>query len=309
MRLRRAAREKRVRRGFQGARVLAEGSPLEPRDAGGILDLALEGLLARLGPALALALLFFLPVHQIGELLGLSGLEGLSAILASVALMALTMLPYGATAAVVTSLVGDALLDRRAPVAAGIRRGLAYAPGAIVLLLVTQVLTLPLVLLCIAPYFLAQWLTWCALAIYVLEGDALLTSAERARARRSRLAYLASFPRLLARSIARSLRLASGGASFGRWILLAVIGQLVLGKMIELCGMAVAHPEAREYLRAQLGLGGVEAQLALGAIQALFAALAACVNAALAVAYYLDLRVRREGWDLELALARSAEPA
>ena len=288
---------------FRGARVL-DVAALAPRDAGGILDLAIEGLLARLGPALALALCLWLPFRQIAELLGLSGLDGFSADLYSLAWNALSLVPLGCTASVVASLVGDALVDRRAPVAPGLVRGLACAPGAIVLLFLSQIAALPLVVLCVAPYFLVQWLTFAAVPIYVLEGDALLTPAERERARRSVLAYLAAFPRRIGRALARSFALSRGGPALGRWVLLAVIGQLVLGGVLELGAMALTYPEAREYLRSQLGFGGAAAELALGAVAGLFTALSACLRSALMVAFYLDLRVRREGWDLELALSR-----
>ena len=294
-----------ARRRFQGARVQSGEATLAPRDAGGILDLGIEGLLARLGPALALAVCMWLPFAQVTELLGLSGLDGAAFDLATLAWTALSMVPLGATAAVVTSLVGDALAERGTSVAAGISRGLARAPGAIVLLLVTQVLTLPLLFLCIAPYFLVYWLTWAAVPIYVLEGEGLLTPAERARARRRPFAWLASFPRRVARAIARSVRLSRGSAALGRWVLLAVVGQLMLGGVLELGALALNYPEARETLRSELGLSGTAAEFALGSFAALFTALSACLRAALMTAYYLDLRVRREGWDLELALARA----
>lgn len=293
-------------RPLRGARILDVRATLAPRDAGGILDLAIEGLLARLGPILALALCLWLPFRQIAELLGLSGLDGFSADLYSLAWNALVLVPLGCTASVVASLVGDVLVDRDAPVAAGLVRGLARAPGAIVLLFLTQIVALPLVVLCVAPYFLVQWLSWAALPIYVLEGEALLTPAERARARRSPLAWCTSFPRRVVRALARSYVLARGAPALGRWVLLAVVGQLVLGGVLELGAMALTYPEAREYLRSELGFGGFAADLALGAVAALFTALSACLRAALMVAFYLDLRVRREGWDLELAL-RSAQ--
>lgn len=299
----RANQRRQVR--ARGARVVVEGAALEPRDAGGILDLAIEGLLARLGPALLLALCVWLPFNQVAELLGLSGLDEFEASLAALAWNALGIVPLGLTAAVVASLVGDVIADRNAALAPGVLRGLARAPGVLVILLITQVLSLPLVFLCVAPYFLVQWLCWAAVPIYVLEGDGLLSPAERAHASRSPFAFLASFPRRVARAIARSVALARGGPALGRWVLLAVIGQVVLGGVLELGATALNYPEAREYLQNELGIGGGAAEFALGAVAALFTALSACLRAALMVAYYLDLRVRREGWDLELSLVRA----
>jgi len=72
--------------------------------------------------------------------------------------------------------------------------------------------------------------------------------------------------------------------------------------VLEAGALGLTHPEAREFLRSELGLSSALVDLALGAGAALFTALAACMRAALTVAFYLDLRVRREGWDLALAL-------
>ena len=215
---------------------------------------------------------------------------------------ALSIVPMALTTAVVVSLVADALEDPRAPLAPSILRGLARTPGAAVLLLATQLVTLPLLFLCVAPYFLVQWMTWPAVPIYVLEGELLLAPAERARARASLFAYLVSFPRRCVRALKRSVALTRGARSLGRWVLLAIVGQLLFGGVLELGAMALTHPEAREFLRTELGFGGAAAELALGAGAALFTVLSACVRASLMVAFYLDLRVRREGLDLELAL-------
>jgi hypothetical protein len=303
----RHAEEARVRRRFQGARVSSAAARLEPRDAGAILDLALEGLLARLGPALAVALFLWVPFRQMAELFGLSELDPFAANLYALLWNALSLVPIGVTSSVVVSLVADALVERRAPVAAGIRRGLARAPGTVVLLVVTQLATLPLMFLCVVPYFLAQWLTWAAVPIWVLEGEALLTPAERARARRSLLAYLAALPRRLSRAVRRSVRLSLGAPALGRWLLLAVLGQVLLGGVLELAATGLTHPEAREYLGRELGFGGSAAALVLGGVAAIFTALSSCLRAALMAGFYLDLRVRREGLDLERTLASAAE--
>ena len=111
-----------------------------------------------------------------------------------------------------------------------------------------------------------------------------------------------SFPRRCVRALKRSVALTRGARSLGRWVLLAIVGQLLFGGVLELGAMALTHPEAREFLRTELGFGGAAAELALGAGAALFTVLSACVRASLMVAFYLDLRVRREGLDLELAL-------
>ena len=301
------ARRARDARRVRGARVEASGAALEPRDAGGILDLAIEGLLARLGPALLVALCFFLPYGQLVQLAGVPDVPGgyEDVFLAVWIAAAANVLPLGPTLAVVSSLVGDVLEGRRATVASAIRRGLARAPAAIAILFVTRVATFPLALACGLPYFLVNWLTYAAVPLYVLEGERLLSPAERARARRNPLAFLASFPLRGARAIARSSALARGARSLGRWVLLAVVGHLVLASLLQSAAAGLAVPEARDFVATELGFGAGAAGVALATVGALFTALAECLSSALMVAFYLDLRVRREGWDLELALSRA----
>jgi hypothetical protein len=289
------------------ARPPSSSPRLQPREAGAILDLAIEGLLARLAPALLVALGLWVPFHQVSQLLGLSGLDGYAADLASVAWNSAALIPTGFAASVVVSLVGDFLIGGRTPLAAGIARGLVRGPGAVLILFLTQIVTLPLMLLCVAPYFLAQWLTWAALPIFVLEGEGLLTAAERARASRSPAAYLLGFPRRLARSLRRSWELSAGSPAFRRWLLLALVGQLVLAGLFDWGAVGLTTPEAREFLRGELHLESAAVDLFIGALAALFSALSSCLRASLMVAYYLDLRARREGWDLELVLERPAE--
>jgi hypothetical protein len=291
--------------GAQGATRARPRAPvaLEPRDVAGILDLGIAGLLARLGPILAVALLAFLPFGQAGELFGLANLRGFAEATSALAWSAVGLLPLGLTLAVSASLVGDALLAPATPLATGLARGFARTPGAIVLLFVSQVLALPLLLLCVAPYLVVQWLTWAALPIYVLEGEALLTPAERARAGKSFTAFVASHPRRLARALRKSVALSRGGAAFGRWAAVALVGQLVLGGVLELGASGLAHPDAREYLQNELAFGGGASEFALAALSALFVAVSTALRGALMVAFALDLRVRREGLDLERALA------
>lgn len=278
---------------------------LEPRDAGGILDLALAGLLARFGPCIGVALLLWIPFRQISELVESSGGDGsgsIGAMLVALAWRAFELVPLGITASVTVRLVADALEDRRTPAQESIRRGLVRAPGVIVLILVTQIALLPLVLMLVVPFVLAQWLTWAALPIYVLEGDALLTADERVRGRRNPLAWMANGVRRFARALVRSFRLSLGWPAFGRWLLVAIVAQLLLASLGELGVFVATYPPAREVLRDVLGLDGATAEFALGAVAAALTALSACLRGAFVAAYYLDLRVRREGWDLELRL-------
>jgi hypothetical protein len=280
---------------------------LEPREAGAILDLAIEGLLARLTPAFLFALALWVPFRQVAELLGLSGLTGFEANLAAIVWNAAAMIPTGFTASVVVSLVGDALSDPRAPLGPAFARGLARGAGVVALMILTHVVALPLILLCVAPFFLVQWLTWAAVPVFVLEGEGLLTPAERAHASRHPLAWLVGQPVCVVRALRRSAELSKGVPAFVRWLLLWGVGQLALGGLLDLGALALTDPSAREFLRGELSLSSAAADLALGGAAAFFTALSSALRAALTVAFYLDLRVRREGWDLERALGSAAE--
>ncbi|MSR61255.1 MAG: hypothetical protein EXS08_02240 [Planctomycetes bacterium] len=271
---------------------------LAPRDAAGILDLGLEGLIARIGPCLALSVLIYL----LASLLVRS--QSLYWKIDYLRLSASFLFPLAATG-VVVSLVGDALEDSTRPLGPAIRRGLYSAPATIVLLVLTNFATVPLMALCFVPYFLVLCRTWAAVPLYVLEGEQLLDAAERARGRRNPLARLANIPRRMGRALSRSWRLSRGTPALGRWVLLAIVGQLVLCGLLDAGSGALSYPQAQEFLQGELGLGADAIELLTRLVAALFLGLSGCVRAALMVAYALDLRVRREGRDLELWLERA----
>jgi len=295
-------RAARARTRYQGAQVLSGRLQLSRRSAGGILDLASDALVERFSACLGVALLFWLPFGQITELIGPA--EPGRGIGLSFLWQLVSVVPQALTTGVVTSVIGESLIESGRSGWAAALRGLRLAPGVLVIFVATRVVTLPLVVLCFLPYFLAQWLTWSAVAVYVFEGERLLSSAERARARRNPFAFLASFPRRVTRAIGRSLRLSSGWGPLGRFVVLGLVGLLLLAGLLDWTAALLIAPDAREFLRSHANLGGGPAEFVLGAVSASFLALASVFRAALATTYYLDLRVRKEGLDLELALQR-----
>jgi hypothetical protein len=302
-----APRATRARAPFRGARVRSGPASLVQRGPGGILDQALEGLVARFAPILGMALVFWLPFGQVTELIGLAGATDARKLVISTLWQLTVVVPQAMTVAVVTSLVGEALSagvpGATSPsVGACILRGLRRAPGVLAILFLCRVLATPLLFLCLAPFFLLQWLCSAAVAVHVLEGQALLTSAERARARSDPLAFLLSFPRRIARALARSWRLAAGWGSLGRWLVLLLVGEFLLAGSLEGTASVLALPQAREVLRQVLHLEGGPAEFLLGAVGAAFLGLGTAIKAAIATAFALDVRVRKEGLDLELRL-------
>jgi len=293
----------RVARPMEPGRSSSRRAPqsrveLAPRDAAGILDLGLEALIARIGPCLALSVL----IHLVASLLVPE--QAVEVYVDFAGLSASLLFPLAATG-VVVSLVGDGLEDPGRPLGPAIRRGLLTSPATVVLLVLTNFATLPLMLLLFVPYFLVLWRTWAAVPLYVLEGEQLLDAGERARARANPLARLANVPRRMKRALSRSWRLSRGAPALGRWVLLAVVGQLVLCGLLDAGSGALGYPQAQEFLQSGLGLGESATQLLTHLVAALFLGLSGCVRAALMVAYALDLRVRREGRDLELWLERA----
>src|SRR5262249_26454139 len=99
----------------------------------------------------------------------------------------------------------------------------------------------------------------------------------------------------------RGLQLARGG-SFGRWLLVWLVGELFFAGLLRQTGGGLDLPAARQFLSHSLNLGGTGAEVVLGSVSGLLYALASCVHGALMTAFYLDLCVRREGLDLELEL-------
>jgi len=290
-----------ARADFHGARTLGRVARLDPRDAGGILDLAFEGLFARLGPCLAVALCVWLPFAGVQEVFGLSGLDQLTLQFTTLGYQLLVLVPTGITTSVVASLVADALAEPDAPVMPGLLRGLRRAPGVVVVLaastLVTMLTGIVLFFLCGLGVFVGQWLTFVAAPLYALEEDA----PARAPRGRRRSDQPGPFGRVL-QALSRSIQLARGGPSFGRWILVAFVGYYLFAFALESSGSALNFPQAREFVQAKLGLGGRLSGLLFGSIAAASTAFGTCVRAAIMTAFYLDLRVRREGLDLFVRL-------
>jgi len=286
----------------RGAATRSDAERLGPRDAGGILDLGLDGLVRCFAPCLGLVLVFWLPFEQLRELFTRAGLDQMAEFLVALLWNGLTLLPKALSASVACSLVGNVLAAEGLGTWSAALRGIRRSPAVTVIVVLTQVVTLPLAALCFVPYVLVLWLTWSAVPLYVLEGHALLTAGEQVLAQRRPLLRLAYVPRRIARAIRRSQQLSSGWPAFGRWLLLALVGLFLLVGVIEGTASYLPTPEVREFLRTRLGLGGGPAEFALATVSGLFLALAASVRGALMTAYYLDLRVRREGLDLELTL-------
>jgi hypothetical protein len=280
---------------WRGARVYAERLSLEPRDAGGILDLALDGLVARCGPSLGLVLLVWLPFGQIRAILESAGLGDFAAGITALSVNFLTLVPQAFSLGVVTSLVGDALAGGQSGVGRSILRGLWAGPAVTVMLLATQVLTLPLILCFFLPYVLVQWLTWAAVPLYVLEGEELLTLRERVAGRRNPLVAVAMVPRRIARAFRAERAPVDRLGEPRRWTVLAIVGLLLLSGSLELSATLLSAPQVREFLRTDLGLGGGLAELAMATVSGFFLALASSVRAALMTAYYLTCACAARG--------------
>jgi hypothetical protein len=300
-----AARESsaRERARFRGARVSSRGEvTLRRLGAGGILDQAFDVLIARFASCVGIAALCWLPFQQVTEFLLRAAVGDFTRFAWSLA----SIIPRAFATSIVASLVAGELLGERTSVPGAIGRGLLRTPGVVIILTVAVACSAPLVLCCVFPFFAGMWIFSAAPVIFVLEGPGLLSREERAALAGNPLRRPWGYWLQVTRSIARGARLAWGWDAFGRFLVVFLVAEYVLALPLELSGAAFSVPELREFLRANLGLGGGPAQLLIASTSAGFYGLAGAFTVAVMTVYALDLRVRKEGLDLELSLRRLA---
>ena len=272
-----------------GAAALPE---LRPRGVGELLDTACDALCARAWTCLALSVPLWLGVHGLERLVISAGvlafddpgdfglLLGQGAVASAVRAL---------TVALVTLVVYGYLQGQRLSAPAALAACLRRAPALLVLTLITG-LAMFLATSCgavclFAPAVLLGWLWAAAPSALVLE----------------RVGPFAA--------LRRSAVLARRG--FARWVGIALVGKLValpfLGVM-----QAIQVPEAREELRAVLGCPEPLFTALEVLLSAVFSGSAAALSGVLLTVYYIDQRVRVEGFDLDMRLerlrARGQEP-
>jgi hypothetical protein len=275
-----APRERAERRGA-GEPALPE---LRPRRVGELLDTACDALRARAGACLALAVPPWILVHGLERAIltervvafddpsDLGLLMGQGAVASGVRAL---------TTALVTLVVYGYLQGRRPSASEAFAASLRRAPALLALTFLTGMGMFTAsacgVVCLMLPAVLLGWLWAVAPAALVLEGVGPLAA------------------------LRRSAALARRG--FARWLGITTVSTLA---SLPLLGViqVLQIPEAREELRASLGcpepwFTGLELLLS----SALSGAMAA-LSAVMLTVYYIDQRVRVEGFDLDMRLER-----
>jgi hypothetical protein len=277
-----AAGSRLARRRFRTARLAGRAGQLAPRTFPRILDAACDALAARFTPCFCVSLLLWFPAVFAQALLVRNAPDW--AVLGWSA--SVPNLVQGLTVVFVCSLVGAYLEGREVAVREELLHGFARAPGGVVLGLVTGVASATGLCFCFVPGVALYWLFAAAPAVYVLERTSVF------------------------RAVGRSVTLAANGGAFLRWAGCTAIGKLMAGPFVWTKDVLDMVP-VRNALEEHLALSGHSFDLAVAALAAPLLAIGTAFAAVVRTVYYIDLRTRREGLDLELRLAalRAGAPA
>ena len=265
-----AARER-----FEGTRTSAELHALAPRGVGEILDTALDVLRARfLACVLLIAPLWLLPsaLQRVGREASDPG-ELLTLFVG----LALHLGVQTLGIALVTEIVHGELQGVRVPARRAVLVGLRRAPALLALTIVSQIAVAAGTLCCVVPGILLAWLWSVAPCALVLE----------------RIGPM--------RALSRSAALVRG--SFWRWLGLIAVQT---GLLIPLTALptVLAIPDVESWVRARSGLSPAAFSVLEVLLTSAFTGVATAVAAVILTVFYLDLRVRSEGFDLAMRLER-----
>jgi len=289
-----------VRGRFGGSRVsVATGIELAPRGVGQILDAAVEIFIARFAVYVGIAALLWLPFQVGFELVARAGDEMAGLLWGGISAIAQIL-----TTAFVCGIAGGVALRREPTLSEALKVALQRCLGVGVIALVTGVTAIVLLCPCLFTTVLAYWLLGVAPAAYMLERETTFSPLARPPETGPDAWFGARWIGRLVdvfRALGRSIHLPKGWPSFGRWFGWTVVANLIA---LPFRGVpdAMRVPEARLELERLLPMqaGGIELVVVVGG--ALFLGIATGFLAVVMTVYYLDLRVRKEGLDLERAL-------
>jgi hypothetical protein len=264
-----------------GATALPE---LRPRDVGELLDTACDALSARAGTCLALAVPLWLGVYGLERLViseGVLAFDDPADLGVLVGQGAVASAVRALTVALVTLVVYGYLQGQRLSAPAALSACLRRAPALLALTLITGlamfVATSCGAVCLFVPAVLLGWLWAAAPSALVLE----------------RVGPFAA--------LRRSAVLARRG--FARWVGIALVGKLVTLPFFGVI-QVIQLPEARDALRAALGCPEPLFTALEVLLSAVFSGSAAALASVVLTVYYIDQRVRVEGFDLDMRLER-----
>jgi hypothetical protein len=250
-------------------------APLEPRGVGAILDTALEVLRARFGTCVGVAALLWvapLLLGRVGMRVG-GTLEAFSMLSGIVAQFVVQGLSVG----LVTVVVYSHLQGQRVSGPQSAWIALRSTPALIVAALISSFGTVVGALCCLVPGIVLSWLWMVAPAAVVLERIGPLEA------------------------LARSASLAKGG--FLRWAG-TMLTQIALTLPLTLVATSLADPTVRAWIEPRTGLDPLGFDLLDIGVSALMMGTATALSAVVLTVFYIDCRVRKEGFDLVMRLER-----
>lgn len=243
---------------------------------GALLDTALDVFVARLGTCLAVAVPLWVPFHLLER--GVLSLQGRFLAATVVAVLA-GWLVQSVTVGSVAVVVQGHLQGR--PVSAGtaLRVVLGRAPALLAATALTGMLVAGGLVACLLPGLALMWILAVVPAALMLE----------------RLGPL--------ESLGRSARLMANASGLGLWLGVAVV-QWCLRLPVALAPAALDHPDARAWVVETLRLPPPAFDALDVALSSLLMGLGTAFGGVWLAVFYVDRRIRREGYDLRLGLER-----
>jgi hypothetical protein len=271
-----------ARRRFGGSRVAASLAPLSPRGVGQILDDAFDVLIARFGTCVVIGTILMLPVQLGMELFHQAPLEETIYLFSPWFWTFLAFPVQFFAAACVCRIVGSHLQGEEVQIGEVVNEITRRLVGIAFLSILIGVIVGVGTVCCYLPGVVFQWLFSVVLACYLLEG---LSVGE---------------------ALGRSVRLTSGWGSLGRWLGYFTVSSIIAIPLSSPSSLLM-NPDVRGVLEEYLPLDGGPMGFLLAALSAFFMGIALAYPAILMVVYYTDLRVRKEGMDLDRELDRLIE--
>jgi hypothetical protein len=260
--------------------------PLLPRSAGEILDLALEVLRDRFALIVGTCVLVWIPVRLLEPFIGsgawaereasLGQMTTMFLVLGSLAVASfLQILVQALSSAVVARLVFATLHGERPAVGAALGEAVRRVPGLIVIAILTALATSVGCCFFFVPFVYLQLKLALAPTAYVLEGVDVGVS------------------------LTRSFALTPG--SFLRWLAVVVV---VFFLAIPFTGVVAGavQPQLRDYVIESVGMSAGAFDAILVIVSSIFMGFATALASVTMTIFYIDCRVRREGYDLRRTL-------